>query len=132
MSLSLMNCQMIRVISSPSSSTTGLATLIFFMARNSLGTVAFNEIAGEAATIVMRRPRRKRGQAGLQPMRSDQPGLRFDDRLGRHGQRLHQPIDAVDDLEQSARPGRGEAALDDMVDERQELLPIAGDVDDDD
>ena len=30
-SLSLMNCQMIRVISSPSSSTTGLVTLIFAM-----------------------------------------------------------------------------------------------------
>jgi hypothetical protein len=30
--LSLMYCQMIRVISSPSSSTTGLVTLIFAMA----------------------------------------------------------------------------------------------------
>src|SRR6202012_2500961 len=32
-SLSLMYCQMIRVISSPSSSTTGLVTLIFAMGR---------------------------------------------------------------------------------------------------
>ena len=31
MSLSLMSCQMIRVISSPSISTTGLSTLIFAM-----------------------------------------------------------------------------------------------------
>jgi hypothetical protein len=30
--LSLMNCQMMRVISSPSSSTTGLSTLIFAIA----------------------------------------------------------------------------------------------------
>src|SRR6266404_1707075 len=117
MSLSLMNCQMIRVISSPSSSTTGLATLIFFMARNSSETVHSTIRGGEAATIVMRRPRRKRGQAGLQPWRSDQPGLRFDDRLARRGQRFQQPIDGVDDLEQPARPGRGKAALDDMVDE---------------
>src|SRR5437588_1607047 len=39
-SLSLMYCQMIRVISSPSSSTTGLVTLIFAM-----GDRAFLEIA---------------------------------------------------------------------------------------
>jgi hypothetical protein len=36
--LSLMYCQMIRVISSPSSSTTGLVTLIFAM-----GNRAFSE-----------------------------------------------------------------------------------------
>src|SRR5437899_3829517 len=125
-----MNCQMIRVISSPSSSTTGLATLIFFMARNSLETMAFDDWRGEAATIVMRRPRRKRGQAGLQPMRSDQTGLWLDNRLGRRGQRFHQPIDRIDDPKQSARPGRGEAALHDRVAEREELLPITGDVDD--
>src|ERR1700712_4926139 len=35
-SLSLMYCQMIRVISSPSSSTTGLVTLIFAMTEESL------------------------------------------------------------------------------------------------
>src|SRR5471030_1691442 len=36
MSFSLMNCQMMRVISSPSSSTTGRATLIFATMRDPL------------------------------------------------------------------------------------------------
>src|SRR4051795_6619316 len=41
-SLSLMYCQMIRVISSPSSSTTGLVTLIFAMTEGAfLGTARF-------------------------------------------------------------------------------------------
>src|SRR5579872_2817077 len=43
-SLSLMYCQMIRVISSPSSSTTGLVTLIFAMGKRALIGIA-REIA---------------------------------------------------------------------------------------
>src|SRR5476649_2785408 len=42
-SLSLMYCQMIRVISSPSSSTTGLVTLIFAMEIGPFWTSAFRE-----------------------------------------------------------------------------------------
>src|SRR5229473_709241 len=95
-SLSLMNCQMIRVISSPSSSTTGLATLIFFMARNSSKTVAVEMVRGGS------------------------------------GERLHKHVDGLDHLEQRARSARGETLLYDMIDERLELLPIAGNVDDDD
>src|ERR1700716_3108750 len=51
-SLSLMYCQMIRVISSPSGSTTGLVTLIFAMAdRAFLGTARFGWGWGSALAI---------------------------------------------------------------------------------
>src|SRR4051812_14573820 len=55
MSFSLMNCQMMRVISSPSSSTTGLATLIFAMCAGLPG------VTGERAPTVAE------GVASLQP-----------------------------------------------------------------
>ena len=39
-----MNCQMIRVISSPSSSTTGFWTLIFAMWNSSLGVALVRDL----------------------------------------------------------------------------------------
>src|SRR5579859_1217148 len=60
-SLSLMYCQMIRVISSPSSSTTGLVTLIFAMiGKASCGTLLFEErVGGERRVIALRNGGRK-------------------------------------------------------------------------
>src|SRR6266478_3467573 len=131
-SLSLMNCQMIRVISSPSSSTTGLATLIFFMARNSSKTVAVEMVRGGSGDHSHAPPSTQAQLGGAQPERSDQPGLRLEDRLVGRGERLHKHVDGLDHLEQRARSARGETLLYDMIDERLELLPIAGNVDDDD
>src|SRR4051812_25772697 len=58
-SLSLMYFQMIRVISSPSSSTTGLVTLIFAMERGLFGDRALREEAGDGRAIALPPPRRK-------------------------------------------------------------------------
>src|SRR6266699_155488 len=62
-SLSLMYCQMIRVISSPSSSTTGLVTLIFAMEIGPFGKIArFGTDVDAARAIALqtrwRKPRR--------------------------------------------------------------------------
>src|SRR6188472_342671 len=57
-SLSLMYCQMIRVISSPSSSTTGLVTLIFAIGELS-GERASGGVAWPFRAIASRRCRRK-------------------------------------------------------------------------
>src|ERR1700693_5432525 len=59
-SLSLMYCQMIRVISSPSSSTTGLVTLIFAMEIGPSWNYAFREGFGDPVrAIALPTPRRK-------------------------------------------------------------------------
>src|SRR6476661_1816685 len=58
-SLSLMYCQMIRVISSPSSSTTGLVTLIFAMEKGLFGDSALRGEAGDGRAIALPPPRRK-------------------------------------------------------------------------
>src|SRR2546421_1262554 len=52
-SLSLMYCQMIRVISSPSSSTTGLVTLIFAMEIGPFWNSAFRDERGWAAAVAI-------------------------------------------------------------------------------
>src|SRR5215469_3392301 len=67
MSLSLMDCQMIRVISSPSSSTTGLVTLIFAMIGKASRERFFVERVGrEKRVIALRNGGRKpRGHAVL-------------------------------------------------------------------
>src|SRR5437879_8104369 len=62
-SLSLMYCQMIRVISSPLSSTTGLVTLIFAMDIGPFGKIARFGTDGDAARAIAlqtrwRKPRR--------------------------------------------------------------------------
>src|SRR6185437_15072683 len=99
-----MNCQMIRVISSPSSSTTGLATLIFFMSQNSLKGTVVEAGRGEAAdhnhasVPTQARAMDHRGTA------LDQLGLGLQHRLMRGSERRHQRIDAVDGLKQPARP----------------------------
>src|SRR5439155_2609725 len=80
----------------------------------------------------MRRCWCKHGSEELQPELSDQPGLRLEDRLAGRGERLHQHVDRINYLEQRARSARGETLLYDMIDERLEFLPIAGDVHDDD
>src|SRR5260370_39190457 len=62
-SLSLMYCQMIRVISSPSSSTTGLVTLIFAMKMGPFWNSAFRDEWGDCIRAIAlqtrwRKPRR--------------------------------------------------------------------------
>src|SRR5207253_10718633 len=51
--LSLMYCQMIRVISSPSSSTTGLVTLSFAMEIGPFGTARFGTERGWAVAVAI-------------------------------------------------------------------------------
>src|SRR3954463_7604700 len=58
-SLSLMYCQMILVISSPSSSTTGFFTLIFAIADQAPGTVHFGQDRKMAGAIAPRTRLRK-------------------------------------------------------------------------
>ena len=66
MNLSLMSCQMMRVISSPSSSTTGFFTLIFLTALIFLDWVK----AGPKLTAVVRAKREVDGCTGTLPERA--------------------------------------------------------------
>src|SRR5918911_992550 len=65
-SLSLMKCQMIRVISSPSSSTTGFSTLIFAIIR-ALVLVGAPERARRAEARDSCRPATARGRYSTRP-----------------------------------------------------------------
>jgi len=75
--------------------------------------------------------RRRSARDGI-VSRLDQTRLRLELRLVRLGEDREQVLDAADRAEMVEDRGVGEAAVDDVVDEAQQLLPVAGDVDDDD
>src|SRR6516165_10552992 len=121
-----MNCQMMRVISSPSSSTIGWATLIFFMTSWSRFVAADHSRADRAVTSADIPLSRVWLQA------SQTLGLCHEPRLWCGFDRLHQFLDGGNDLVEIAVGGCGKALGDHIIDEAQEALPIAGDIDQED
>src|SRR5258705_5140412 len=129
MSLSWMKRQMMRVISSPSSSTTGWATLI--LAMNLLGRWRG---MGSAAGVwrgptIASAPRRASGGG---PLVLDQSGGVRHRRPRLAGDAVEHLVDLGYHGEQPPAGGGGEALLGDVVDQREQRLPVACDVDQED
>src|SRR5215469_1429211 len=121
-----MNCQMMRVISSPSSSTIGWATLIFFMTSWSR-FVAADHSRADRAVASAHIPLPQESLPASQAL-----GLSDELRPRRGFDRLHQLLDGGDDLVEIAVGGCGKALGDHVIDEAQQALPVAGDVDQED
>src|SRR5215469_897441 len=109
-----MNCQMMRVISSPSSSTIGWATLIFFM-TSWFRFVAADHSRADRAVASAHIPQRGRGTS--QPL-----GLCGELRARGGLDRLHQLLDGGDDLVEIAVRGSGKALGYHVIDEAQQAL----------
>src|SRR5262249_50886162 len=125
MSLSLMKRQMMRVISSPSSSTTGLATLI-------LGMKLLGRWRGTGWAAGVWRGRTidaaRRGASGGGPHGLDQGGGARHRRQRLAADAVEHLVDVGDHGEQPPAGGGREALLDDVVDQLEQRLPVAVDV----
>src|SRR5215472_5378980 len=114
-----MKAQMIRVISSPSSSTTGVATLIFAMSLRSLNARGGPPTSG-GATISWARSRASLRACGLSAL-----GPRLHLRLRRRFEYRDQLFRARHDLDRVPHPDRDEARGNGVIDEHQQRSPIA-------
>src|SRR5215470_12441436 len=124
-----MKRQMMRVISSPSSSTTGLATLILGMKllgrwRGAGGAAGVRRGPNIAST-----PRRASGGG---PQGLDQGGGVRHRRQWLAADAVEHLVDLGDHGEKPPAGGGREALLDDVVDQLEQRLPEAVDVDQDD
>src|SRR5215472_8401532 len=111
-----MNCQMMRVISSPSSSTIGWATLIFFM-TSWFRFVAADHSRADRAVASTDIP-----LSEAKPCASQALGLCHELRPRRGFDRLHQLLDSGYDLVEIAVGGCGKALGDHVIDEAQQAL----------
>src|SRR5579871_3655438 len=127
-----MKRQMMRVISSPSSSTTGFATLIFFM-RGGPYTERRRIIAEPGCSMPAFGGQHQgasiRARAAMFPSRLQPIGLGAGLGPGCCGKGRDQRLDARDDRIELTVLGTGEALADDVVDEGDQRPPITGCVD---
>src|SRR6266404_5753088 len=128
MSLSLMNRQMMRVISSPSSSTIGWATLILGMGFLGRWRGCGSRRLRAGAEDSIGAPPRKPGRPALDQRGLDQGGGIRHRRRRFAGYAVEHLIDLRHHGEQATADRRGEALVDDVVDQPQQGLPIAVDV----